>query len=173
MAAIENTPINSNFLNPLNFRFSIKRAPHVNFFIQKVNIPSISVPPTEHPNPFVSIPYSGEHMDYGSLQLTFKVDEDLENYMEIHNWIRGLSKPYSYNEYGELASQNPVMGGGLKSDITILILNSTKLPIFEVTYIDAFPISLSEIVFDTTSEDINYIEATAEFKYTLFDITGT
>jgi hypothetical protein len=170
-SAIDNTPENKNFLNPMNFRFSIKRAPHVNFFIQKVNIPSISVPPTEYPNPLVRIPYSGEHMDYGTLAITFKVDEDLENYLEIHNWVRGLGKPYAYKEYADLKSQNPIMGGGLKSDITLLILNSTKLPIFEITYTDAFPISLSEILFDTTSPDISYIEATAEFKYTLFEIT--
>ena len=44
MAALDKTPANKNFLNPLNFKFQIQRAPNVNFFIQKINIPSITLP---------------------------------------------------------------------------------------------------------------------------------
>ena len=52
MSAINNTPENKNFLSPLNFRFQIKKAPNVNFFIQKVNIPQIELPQVDTPNPF-------------------------------------------------------------------------------------------------------------------------
>ena len=87
MAALENTPTNPNFLSPLNFKFSIKRAPHINFFTQKISIPSLNLPSYNSPNPFVKIPEPGEHIDYGDLELTFRVDENLKNYLEIHNWI--------------------------------------------------------------------------------------
>ena len=56
MTAVDNTPSNKNFLSPLNFKFAIKRSPHVNFFIQKVNIPDIKLNPTVYPNPMVNIP---------------------------------------------------------------------------------------------------------------------
>ena len=42
MTAIDNTPENRNFLSPLNFKFSIKKSPNMNFFLQKVNLPSIT-----------------------------------------------------------------------------------------------------------------------------------
>ena len=85
MSAIDGTPTNKNFLSPLNFRFQIKRAPHINFFIQQVNIPGIGVPEVQTPNPMVQIPYPGEHLTYDTLSITFAVDEDLHNYMELHN----------------------------------------------------------------------------------------
>ena len=71
MSAIDNTPSNKNFLSPLNFKFQIKKAPHVNFFIQKVNIPDVKLISPEYPNPFVNAPIPGEHLTYGILEITF------------------------------------------------------------------------------------------------------
>jgi hypothetical protein len=74
MTAIDNTPANRNFLSPLNFKFQIKKAPHVNFFIQKVNIPSVAIPSPQPNNPFVKTPIPGEHVNFGDLTITFKVE---------------------------------------------------------------------------------------------------
>ena len=170
MSALENTPTNPNFLSPLNFKFSIKRAPHINFFIQKIGIPSISLPTYESPNPFVKIPEPGEHLDYGDLQITFRVDENIQNYLEIHNWLRALGKPKDFKEYRTL-SQNPAYtGDGIRSDISLLILSSAKVPNYELTFTEAYHKYLRELVFDTTKSDVEYIEATATFKYLLFEI---
>ena len=79
-AILDQTPSNRNFLSPLNFKFTIKKAPHVNFFIQKVNVPQIILKPPIAGNPFTNIPYPGDHIDYSTLEITFKVDEDLQNY---------------------------------------------------------------------------------------------
>lgn len=171
MTAIDNTPSNRNFLSPLNFNFQIKRAPHVNFFIQKVNIPSINLPPVTFPNPMVNIPLSGEHITYGELEVTFKVDEDLHNYLEIHNWIKDLGKPIEFTGYRNLAEKKEFTGEGLRSDISLIILSSTKSANYEIKFADAHPIFLSSIVFNTTDENVNYVEASATFKYTYFEIS--
>jgi hypothetical protein len=170
MSAIDNTPSNRNFLSPLNFKFQLKRSPHVNFFIQKVNIPPMELPPIASPNPFVNIPYSGEHISYGNLSITFKVDEDLQNYLEIHNWVKALGKPKDFEEYRNISSKQEYTGEGLKSDISLMVLSSTKSANYDITFADAFPISLSGIVFNTTDENVIYTEASAEFKYTYYDI---
>ena len=170
MSAIDGTPVNKNFLSPLNFKFQIKRAPHINFFIQKVNLPSINVPEYQSPNPMVQIPYPGEHLTYGELTITFAVDEDLKNYMEIHNWLVGLGKPKSFQQYSDLNAGNPLLGNGIRSDISLVILNSSKNPNYEATFRDAFPISLSQLEFDTTENDVSYLKATAEFRYILYTI---
>lgn len=170
MSAIDNTPSNRNFLSPLNFKFSLKRAPHVNFFIQKVNLPSLELPPVNSPNPFVNIPYSGEHITYGELSITFKVDEDLQNYLELHNWIKSLGKPQSFEGYKTLSEKDEFTGDGLKSDISLMVLSSTKSANYEIVFAEAHPISLSGIVFNTTDDNVNYIEASAAFKYTYYDI---
>jgi len=170
MSALDKTPDNKNFLSPLNFKFQIKKAPHVNFFIQKVNIPAISLPPPISPNPFVNIPYPGEHITYEPLSIEFKVDEDLQNYLEIHNWIRGLGKPQDYQEYADISKEDPMTGEGIYSDISLIVLSSTKMPNYELIFIDAHPVSLSGLTFNTTSTDVNFITASAQFKYTLYNI---
>ena len=170
MTALENTPTNPNFLSPLNFKFSIKRAPHINFFVQKINLPAISLPTIETPNPFVKIPQPGEHLDYADLTLSFRVDENLQNYLEIHNWIRALGKPKDFSEYKALAQNPNYTGDGLRSDLTLMILSSAKNPNYEIVFTDAYPYDISELSFDTTKSDVEFIEATATFKYILFEI---
>lgn len=168
--AIDNTPFNKNFLSPLNFQFQIKRAPYVNFFIQKVNLPSLSLDFAVQPNPFSNIPLAGEHLQYGDLQITFKVDEELQNWFEIHNWLRSLGFPDNYQEYANLAVNSITSGNGVLSDITLLISDSAKNPNYSVTFRDAFPTSLSEVSFQSTDTDVNYVTATASFRYILYDV---
>ena len=170
MTAIDNTPYNKNFLSPVNFIFQIKRSPHLNFFVQEVNLPSISVNFPNQQNPFVHIPISGDHVDFGSLRVSFKVDEDMQNWFEVHNWIRGLGFPFQFEEYKSLSTAPVTSGNGLRSDISMVILNQVRLPAFEITFRDAFPVSLSDLNFKVTENDVNYITATAEFRYILYDV---
>ena len=171
MSVIDNTPTNCNFLSPLNFKFTIKKAPHVNFFIQKVNIPSISMPPPEPNNPFVKTPIPGEHLLYNELNIKFKVDEDLNNYLEIHNWIRDLGKPENFDQYKRIYSEPQYSGKGIYSDISLMTLRSTKHSNYEIVFVDAFPIHISDVIFNTTDESVNFIEAEASFRYTYYTIS--
>jgi len=170
MTAIDDTPQNKNFLNPLNFQFSLKRAPHVNFFIQKISLPSITVPEIEMPTMFNYIPEPGNKLTYGELNITFKVDEDFANYLEIHNWIRALTSPENYSGYANLVANKEYTGSGKHSDISLIVLNAIKNPNFEVVFRNAYPSSISGVEFDTTMEDVQYLTATASFKYMLYDI---
>jgi len=172
MSAITDTPSNRNFLSPLNFTFKIQRAPHVNFFIQKVNLPGLSVQPIMVSNPMIKVPYSGEHLSYEEFKITFRVDEDLQNYMEIYNWIIGLSKPDNYDEYKNLQNQKPYTGGGIVSDLNLTLLTAARNSNYLITFVDAFPVSLDSLQFDTTSSDVNFLDVTASFRYTSFNITN-
>jgi hypothetical protein len=91
--------------------------------------------------------------------------------MEIHNWIRGLGFPEQFSEYADLKSKSQISGEGLRSDLGLIILNSTKTPNFQFTFRDAFPVYLSDVVFDTTLQDVQYLSASAQFQYTLYDVT--
>ena len=126
MGSVHNTPQNLNYLSQLNFKFLIKKAPHVNFFIQKVTLPRIFLKQIDTPNPFVKIPYQGEHLDYGTLDLAFIVDEKLQNYLEIHNWIRALGKPHDFGEYAEIEKKPSWTGDSIYSDVTLSILSNIK-----------------------------------------------
>ena len=163
---------NKNFLSPLNFSFTIKRAPHIEFFIQKINLPGLKLDSPIFPTPFVRVPEVGDHLEYEPLKITFKVDEDLQNYLEIHKWLKGLGKPKRFEEYRNLAQQPQFIGYGLKSDISLIVMSNIKNPNYKTDFIDAFPISLSALQFDTTNPDINYMTAEASFKYVYYDISS-
>ena len=111
------TAINRNFLSPLNFKFQIKRAPTLNFFVQTINIPGLSLPDVDVSNPLIRVPYPGEHLSYEELQLSFRVDEDLRNYMELHTWLRSIGKR-SYQEYRVVEQGSSVADDGIYSAIS-------------------------------------------------------
>lgn len=173
MSAIDGTPVNKNFLSPLNFKFVLKRAPHVNFFLQKVNLPTVTINPTPiYSNPLIDIPLAGEFVTFAPLSITFKVDEDLQNYLEIFNWIKALGDYGRDGDYAKLQNATPGSDKGLYSDISLMVLSSTKMPNYDIVFTDAFPTNLTAMTFNTTDQDVNYIEAQAEFRYTIFEINN-
>jgi hypothetical protein len=137
-----------------------------------VALPAISMGNAEYWNPMVKIPIPGDHIEYEPLRLEFLVDEDMKNYIELHSWIRGLGFPEDPAEFKELydATKASGIGEGITSEASLLIGTNLKNPNIEVTFQDAFPISLGELNFTTTDTDVNYITCTATFKYTLFQI---
>ena len=89
MPILTNQPDNINFLSPLAFKFTLARAPTLNFFATAVNLPSVELGFTEIPTPFKMLPFAGDKLIYGDFQMTFKVDEDFSNYFEVYNFLDG------------------------------------------------------------------------------------
>ena len=177
------TPIeNRNFLSPVGFKFALKRTPKTAFFCNQANIPDLSLGVAEQPTYLKNIPIPGDKIDFGDLSLRFLVDEDLGNYMEIQNWIRGLGFPNSLLDFDDLETRDPMFRGGgfgqftksgdkIYSDGTLQILSSNLIPKFQVVFNDLFPYNLSTMSFDATDTDIEYFTADVSFKYTIYQIT--
>ena len=83
----------------------------------------------------------GDHPEFGTLQITFKVDEDLANYLEIWNWLIKLGFPESFEQYAQLGNLNTGVGNGPVSDATLSILNSSMSTNLQVDFINLFPTS--------------------------------
>jgi hypothetical protein len=174
------TPItNRNFLSPVGFKFALKRSPKTAFFCNQANIPDITLGIAEQPTYFKDIPIPGDKIEFGDLNLRFLVDEDLGNYMEIQNWIRGLGYPESLKQFDELEEQDYLFGAArfsnrgdqIYSDGTLHILSSNLVPKFQVLFDDLFPYSLSTLAFDATDTDVEYFTADVSFKYTIYKLT--
>jgi hypothetical protein len=157
----------TNYLSPLEFIIVVKRLPNVQFFTQRTTIPSISVAPVDHPTPFKPVYETGDRLNYGDLNFSFIVDEDMSNYIEVFNWIKGLSFPENFDQYKNLENST----NGIRSDISIKVLNSHKNPTIQIDYFDCFPTDLSDVVLDTTQTDVMHPEATVTFRYNYFEIT--
>ena len=172
------TPIeNRNFLSPVGFKFSLKRAPGVAFFCNQANIPSMDLGIAEQPTYLRNIPTPGDKIQFGDLTLRFMVDEDLVNFMELQRWIRGLGYPESMEQFRELEGEAVLPGNfgnagdDIYSDGTLQILSSNLVPSFQVVFSDLFPYSLSTVTFDATDTDIEYFTADVSFKYTIYNLT--
>ena len=169
---------NRNFLSPTGFKFTLTRAPKVSFFCNQANIPDLNLGIANQPTYLKDIDVPGDKIQFGDLNLRFLVDENLENYMEIQNWIRGLGYPEKLSQFSDLDKEATLYdtyfgqrNANIYSDGTLQILSSSLVPKFQVSFKDLFPYSLSTVTFDATDTDIQYFTADVSFKYTIYDIT--
>tara|TARA_R100001460_G_scaffold5165_12_gene14430 strand:+ start:16195 stop:16749 length:555 start_codon:yes stop_codon:yes gene_type:complete len=165
---------NKNYLSPIGFVFLLEKARKVSFLCQKANIPEIRLGEVNIPTRgFVPIPIEG-NMNYSELTLDFVVDEDLRNYMEIHNWVRALGTPDNANERTEWMRNNSEIGinenSAKTSDGTLQVLNNNNGANFDVVFRDMFPVSLSTLDFNVTNTDTDYLTASVTFKYLIYEI---
>lgn len=170
---------NKNFLSPIGFRLAIQRVPKVSFLCQEVQIPSLDLGQVQVPyRGFVPLPVEG-NLKYGDFSLEFLVDEDLENYLELHDWMRGLGVPSSFSDRPEyLVSRNKIQDVGYKnaskneetSDAVLIVQNNNFNTNFEIVFRDMFPINLAPLPFSVLGSDNDYLTARVTFAYTYFDI---
>jgi hypothetical protein len=168
---------NRNYLSPVGFKLSITKIPKVDFFSNSTIIPGINLGVAIQPTYLKDIPVPGDKLTYDDLSLEFFVDENLENYLEVHNWLRGLGYPNSIEEFINLKANDKYFPDTSSknsfneySDATLTVYNSNFNPIVEVHFKDIFPVSLSSIKFDAKSTDINYVVSEVNFKYSIYDI---
>lgn len=168
MAAIDNQPDNKNYLSPLGFRFVLERTPKTNYFVQNVTLPNLTLGEFNVENPFVSLPYPGTKLTFAPLDISFLVNEDLENYLEIHNWLKGLGFPESFDQYSNLVRDRQRVAPKASkefSDGSLVILSSHQNPNLRITFQDMFPIALTDLSFSSTLADVDYLTATVTFRY--------
>lgn len=154
------TSTNRNFLSPLGHKFVLSRTPNLNFNVQTVRLPGLTLSSTDTATPFVSIPNSGK-ISYAPLTITFRVNEDMQDYFEIRRWMERLGAPVSLGQYKDIKESQD----GLYSDGTLVIMNSAMRGNISATFYDLFPIELSDLQFTTMDTDVNYIECTVDFRY--------
>ena len=59
---------------------------------------------------------------------------------------------------------------GLFGDATLTILSNKNNPLVEVRFRDVYPASLSGLDYNQNNTDVEYLTATCDFKYTLYEI---
>lgn len=167
--SVLNVPANKNFLSPLGYSFTLARAPNLSFTVQNARVPGMQLGEIFTPTPFVPIPNSNG-ITFNPLSVTFRVSEDLTDYLEIHNWMIALGAPENFDQFRAIQNVAPGNRATVYSDITLIVLNSSMSPNLKFTFYDAFPVSIGDLDFNTTDTDVNYIQCTADFRYLRYDI---
>ena len=162
---------NRNFLSPVGFKFTLAKEPKVAFFCNSLRIPEISLGTALQPTYLKDIDVPGDKLTYGDFSLRFLVDENLENYMAIHNWLIGLGYPETTQQYKDFITEENIQDPlNAFSDGSVYILNSNYNTTAIVKFKDLFPVFLSSLEFEASDTDINYFTAEATFKYTVYNI---
>ena len=172
--AFANQIQNRNFLSPVGFKFTLAKEPKVSFFSNSASIPEIVLGTAIQPSYLKDVDVPGDKLQYGDFSLRFLVDEELENYMKIHNWMKGLGYPETTKEYKDLTTNVDGLRDSKEafSDGSLHILNSNYRNIAIVKFSDLFPIGLTSLEFEATETDVNYFTAEVIFKYTVYNIVA-
>ena len=166
---------NRNFLSGVAFKFSLTKFPKVDFFSNSARIPELNLELTQQASYLKNIAVPGERLTFGDFTLRFLVDENMENYLSVYNWLTGLGFPETTKEFANLIKDKDGQKDPKEAfcDGTLRILNSNYREVAKVKFTDLFPISLSSLDFDATNTDIQYFTAEATFKYTIYDLTSS
>ena len=165
---------NRNFLSPIGFKFTLAKEPKVTFFSNSARIPEITLGTAIQPSYLKDIDVPGDKLQYGDFALRFLVDENMVNYMKIHNWMRGLGYPETTKEYKDLTTNSQGIRDSEEafSDGSLHILNSNYRDVAIVKFSDLFHIGLTSLDFEASDTDVNYFTAEVVFKYTVYNIVA-
>ena len=179
-------PDQLDYASPTQFRFGIVQLPKVEFFTIDANLPGISATPIDFATPFKPIPIMGETLTYSDLTITFIVDEYLENYQSLHNWMTGYGFPSNREEFRtfrDVTSNTPANSPGtpsvdlvgdakpdkaMYSDAFLMILSNKNNPILNVNFQNIFPVSLGDLTYSQGITDVEYLTVQATFTYQIY-----
>ena len=189
MASVKRQPDKLDYASPTQFRFGIHQLPKVEFFSTAATIPAIALSDVIVPTPFKSIPMMGDQLTYDNLAISFIVDEYLENYLSIHEWMTAIGFPKNRTQFSEFKSntsntpsanavksndigdvQKPTSTNALFSDATLTILSNKNNPIVNVFFRDIYPIAMTGLSYNQAATDVEYLTAEITFAYQLYEI---
>ena len=186
---IARQPDKLDYASPTQFKFGIIQLPKVEFFTVSANLPGITLPAATYATPFKDIPTMGEKLEYEDLTITFIVDEFLENYITMHEWMTGTGFPKNRSQFANFRSATATSpqgalgvsqdigdtkpatpDRGMYGDATLTLLSNKNNPLVEVRFQDVFPTSLGGLDYTQTATDVEYLTVDATFQYKIYEI---
>ena len=187
---IDRAPSKFDYASPIQFRFKMTKLPTVEFFVQTANIPGITLGDTTMPTPLKEISMPGDKLTYQTLEVSFLVDENLNNYKEIHDWMTGIGFPEDHKQFADVLATGsdrfsrstpstaavgsgkpaPLSEGGIYSDATLIVLNNKNIAKTEIRFQNVYPTSLGSLSYDIKASDVDYLSVSASFNYMYYDI---
>ena len=185
-------PTKLDYASPTQFKFGIHQLPKVEFFTTTANVPAIALSDVVIPTPFKSIPMQGDQLTFDNLTINFIVDEFLENYLSLHEWMVGIGFPKARKQFSDFKtnkSNTPISArssastssdigdvqqsspnNALFSDATLTILSNKNNPIVNVLFRDLYPVAMSALEYNQAATDVEYLTESVDFAYQIYEI---
>ena len=174
--------INKSILNRNNFRLLIKKIPTVEYYIQTVNIPGVSFTEAVAPAGIgLDAYFPGDKAQFDTLDIVFLVDEDLENYKEVFDWMDSIIPISDPSLYKNLTGTKSTVDRRYSavaddlaqySDITLVTNTNKNIANRYFRFHDCFPISLGALELQSGSE-AEPVTCQVSFRFSYYDIKTT
>ena len=173
-----------DYASNTQWRINFNRIPKVDWFCTTANVPGITLGEAQYATPMADIGITGDKLTFESLNISFIVDEELQNYRELWDWIVGIGFPKSHSQWTSVLTKGAgttlmsatsktatAAEAQLYSDATMIIYNSKNIPKLNVNFKDMFPTSLSALEYSQESTDVEYFKAAASFRFLYYEFT--
>jgi hypothetical protein len=161
-----NLTTNLNMLGPGNFKVTIDSSEFANlqFFCTAANVPGLTSSEVIQGYGNRNGYFPGDTLEYSTFDITFIVDEELKNYIEVFNWLKSdAGHDTLQTKTGPTAHKDKL------KDITLSIQSAKNTINKQLKFTDAFPISLGALSFTTQDTAVEYITCDVSFRYNRFE----
>jgi hypothetical protein len=157
-----------NYLQPTSFQLVIDRTnyPNLEYYVNGVTHSGVTLASTQQAFRHIqNVPFPGDALQFEEVTFEMILDEDLQGYTEMYDWINRLA-------LRKFATPSEEKGSVLSSeeDISLLIYTSSNTVNRRISYKNAFPVSLGGIEFRTTETEAAVITVPITFAFTYFEI---
>ena len=169
------------------WRLAFNRLPKTTWFCTAANVPGITLGEAQYATPMSDMFVAGDKLTFETLNITFLVDEELQNYRELWDWIVGIGSPVNHSQWettlakgdgairqfgtndADPRTKSTFEESNLYSDATLLVYNSKNIPKVNVKFKNMFPTSLSSLEYSQDLTDVEYFKASATFRYLYYE----
>jgi len=162
MTALTRSPENTNFLQPTKYLLTFDRIRTTQYFCQTVNLPGVSLGEVNRATPFLDMYSPGTKLTYEPLQIEFILDEKLQGWKNLYDWFLTMADPDGFEKRD---GSRELQTNKHFSDATLSILSGLNNPLIRIQYTNLFPLSISDIRFNSTQSADTIMTATASFRY--------
>jgi hypothetical protein len=166
MATLSIEPTNKSFLSNNKFEFVIDRLPHVQFLIQTINVPTISLGTVTTQTPFAPLQKPGNILTFEQITVTYIIDEDMKSWFEIYDWLNGLASTEDFPK--SVFKDSPGSHENYTSNGSLIIKTNSNNPNVKLRFYDLFPTDLTGFQLSST-EAHDFIVSTVTFNYTKYE----
>jgi hypothetical protein len=169
------------------WRLAFNRLPKTTWFCTAANVPGITLGEAQYATPMSDMFVTGDKLTFETLNITFLVDEELQNYRELWDWLVGMGSPVSHSQWettlakgdgavrtfstpdADPRTKSTYEESNLYSDATLIVYSSKNQPKVEVKFKNMFPTSLSSLEYSQEATDVEYFKASATFRYLYYE----
>lgn len=130
--------------------------------VQTFTIPSINGYVAYQATPMAEVPLPGNKAIWGNLDISFLVTENMQSYLELYKWMRGIYQPERSEEY---------IGKKLYLEEAVLTTyTSANNPYMKFKLTQCFPVKIEEITFNMQATQAEPQKCKVSFAFLRFDV---